>query len=265
MSTTTLVAILFLIPALILINEDFSWENFALKSMHSLGDRSGVRDKLKELGKSGEDDYEDFRLRELLIIGLISFPILLILLFLGNSLSSLLTSLVLITLVVLLYCEKSLSNKVKEHRIRIDADFPSVIEMMTLAISAGETPLSALERISKRGTGPLVDEFNTVVLDVKRGAPFQHSLDLLGRRVQSSAVRRFVDALVIAISRGAPLIEVLHSQAREAQSLQRNRVLSAAGKSEISMMIPVVFLILPISILFALWPSLSNLNLFAAS
>ena len=31
----------------------------------------------------------------------------------------------------------------------------------------------------------------------------------------------------------------------------------------ISMMIPVVFLILPISILFALWPSLANLNLFA--
>jgi tight adherence protein C len=29
------------------------------------------------------------------------------------------------------------------------------------------------------------------------------------------------------------------------------------------MMIPVVFLILPISILFALWPSLSTLNLFA--
>jgi tight adherence protein C len=29
-------------------------------------------------------------------------------------------------------------------------------------------------------------------------------------------------------------------------------------------MIPVVFLILPISILFALWPSLANLNLFAS-
>jgi tight adherence protein C len=40
--------------------------------------------------------------------------------------------------------------------------------------------------------------------------------------------------------------------------------LSAAGKAEISMMIPVVFLILPISILFALWPSLTNLNLFAS-
>jgi tight adherence protein C len=86
----------------------------------------------------------------------------------------------------------------------------------------------------------------------------------MSRRVQSNTLRRFVDALVIAVNRGAPLIEVLHSHAREARDMQRNRVLEVAGKSEISMMIPVVFLILPISILFALWPSLSNLNLFAA-
>ncbi len=265
MSATTLVVVLFLIPALILINEDFSWENFALTTVRSLGDRTGVRDKLQELGKSSEIDYEDFRLRQLLITTVITFPMILILLFLGKSLAFLIVSLVLISFLVIVYCERSLSNRVKEYRIRIDADFPSVIEMMTLAISAGETPLSSLERIGKRGAGPLVDELNRVVVDVKRGSPFQHSLDLLGRRVESAAVRRFVDALVIAISRGAPLIEVLHSQAREAQNLQRNRVLSAAGKSEVSMMIPVVFLILPISILFALWPSLSNLNLFAAS
>ena len=37
-----------------------------------------------------------------------------------------------------------------------------------------------------------------------------------------------------------------------------------AGKAETSMMVPVVFLILPISILFALWPSVTHLNLFAA-
>jgi tight adherence protein C len=137
--------------------------------------------------------------------------------------------------------------------------------MMTLALSAGETPLSSLERITKRGSGPLVSELRVVVFEVKSGLPFQHALDRMGRRVQSVAVRRFIDAVVIAISRGAPLIEVLHSHAREAQSFQRNRILGAAAKSEISMMIPVVFLILPISILFALWPSLSNLNLFAES
>jgi len=64
--------------------------------------------------------------------------------------------------------------------------------------------------------------------------------------------------------RGAPITEILVRHAQEARDHQRNRVLAAAGKAEISMMIPVVFLILPISILFALWPSLTNLNLFAS-
>jgi tight adherence protein C len=64
--------------------------------------------------------------------------------------------------------------------------------------------------------------------------------------------------------RGAPLIDVLSRHASEARSLQRNSLMDKAGKAEISMMIPVVFLILPISILFALYPSMTHLNLFAA-
>ena len=63
--------------------------------------------------------------------------------------------------------------------------------------------------------------------------------------------------------RGAPLIDVLSRHASEARSLQRNLLMDKAGKAEISMMIPVVFLILPISILFALYPSMTHLNLFA--
>jgi len=38
--------------------------------------------------------------------------------------------------------------------------------------------------------------------------------------------------------------------------------LQRAGKAEISLMIPIVFLILPISILFALFPSFEQLNSF---
>jgi tight adherence protein C len=69
---------------------------------------------------------------------------------------------------------------------------------------------------------------------------------------------------VTATLRGAPLVEVLSRHAVEARGNQRNLSNGSGGKAEISMMIPVVFLILPISILFALWPSLANLNLFAS-
>ena len=96
------------------------------------------------------------------------------------------------------------------------------------------------------------------------GTPFHVALDALGRRVDSVVIRRFVDALITAMLRGAPLIDVLQRHAAEVRLVERNHLMDKAGKAEISMMIPVVFLILPISILFALWPSLTHLNLFAA-
>ena len=64
------------------------------------------------------------------------------------------------------------------------------------------------------------------------------------------------------MTRGTPLIETLSHAVAEARNIERANLLTAAGKAEISMMIPVVFLILPISILFALYPSLTSLSLF---
>jgi tight adherence protein C len=256
------VPIIFLIPAFLLVNEEFSFENLALKSIKKSGDRTSARTKLNEIGLSSDFQYENFRLKQLSYSALLAFPTLFIFLFSEKSVSVIFLVITTEALSVFLFFEKSLDRKVSKHRNRIESDFPGVIEMMTLALSAGETPLSVLERVSSRGSGPLAEEFSKVIGDVRTGVPFSNSLDSMSRRVQSNTVRRFVDALVIAVNRGAPLIEVLHSHAREARDNQRNRVLEVAGKSEISMMIPVVFLILPISILFALWPSLSNLNLF---
>jgi tight adherence protein C len=102
------------------------------------------------------------------------------------------------------------------------------------------------------------------VREVESGASFTTSLDELSRRLNSDSLRRFVDSLIISISRGTPLVETLTHSANESRNQERIRLLTAAGKSEISMMIPVVFLILPISILFALFPSLTNLNLFGS-
>ena len=152
--------------------------------------------------------------------------------------------------------------KITKKRTLLESEFPAIVEMLTLCMAAGETPLGAMSRVAQRSTGLLSVEFALVINSVKAGIPFQFALDEMGRRIKSTHIRRFVDALITAMLRGAPLIDVLQSHSRNAREAERNRVLSAAGKSEVSMMIPVVFLILPISILFALWPSLSNLNLF---
>lgn len=226
-------------------------------------DRSGVRLRLQELGKINDGDYENFRIRQALYCIASAVSSIFLFLFLGKSFTLSVILSLLIAITVYVYIDRELTTLVKKYRSDLESEFPAVIEMLTLAISAGETPLSAIMRISQSATGQLSREFESVVTEVRNGTSLHEALDSMGRRIKSVLIRRFVDALVTATLRGAPLVEVLTRHASEARSVQRNRVLSAAGKAEISMMIPVIFLILPISILFALWPSLANLNLFA--
>ena len=226
-------------------------------------DRKSVQFRLNEIGKSGFKDFEVFRTKQLLY-SMSTFISTFIFLVISHS-----NYILLLVLPIILFTatfvivDRNLTKLISIHRAKVDAEFPAIIEMYSLAMSAGETPLSAMDRISKTAQGSLAIEFSKVVFSVRNGQPFHVALDEMGRNLESLLIRRFVDSLVVATLRGASVIEVLQRHAEEAREFQRNRVLSAAAKAEISMMIPVVFLILPVSILFALWPSLANLNSFA--
>ena len=254
---------LILIPVFLLIVDDFSWERLSIGLIKKISDRTDARSKLSELGFGDEKSYENYRYRQLILVFLSLSIELVISIFLDLSLSALTLFATCTAIVILYLTEAHLTREVKVYRESIESDFPTIVEALTLSLSAGESPLTSMQRITARGSGALAREFAQVIASVTDGIPFATALDAMGRRMSSVAVRRFVDAIVIAITRGAPLIEVLHSHSQESRDYQRNRILSAASKAELSMMIPVVFLILPISILFALWPSLSNLNLFA--
>jgi tight adherence protein C len=263
MRSNIAITALLLLPTFLLVAEDVSWEKMSLRYIRRIGDRTGAHDKLRELGFDGDRTYENFRYRQLILIFLVLSCELFGAIFLNLAIAPLFVLFAISIGVILFLTEKNLTNEVKEHRESIDSDYPAIVEIFTLSLSAGESPLTSMQHIATRGSGPLSREFAQVISSVMSGIPFATALDSMGRRMTSVAVRRFVDSIVIAITRGAPLIDVLHSQAQESRDFQRNRILSAASKAELSMMIPVVFLILPISILFALWPSLSNLNLFA--
>jgi tight adherence protein C len=270
MIMTFVITALLIVPAAILIlagdqvDPLSEAKRIARKTARTSDDRTQLRIRLEELGKGSDKEYEEFRIKQygycagsaaVIFALLLTISGVFLLAFIG-SLSASVT--------IYLLIDRQLTQDVKKRRELIEAEFPAVVEMLTLAIAAGETPMSAILRIANSADGAISQEFQIVVTGVRSGTPLHESLDAMGRRVKSVMIRRFVDALVTATLRGAPLVEVLSRHAVEARGNQRNRVMGAAGKAEISMMIPVVFLILPISILFALWPSLANLNLFAS-
>ncbi|MGY1709295.1 type II secretion system F family protein [Geodermatophilus sp. SYSU D00758] len=82
----------------------------------------------------------------------------------------------------------------------------------------------------------------------------------MAERTSLEPLARFVDGLLVALERGTPLAEVLRAQAADAREAGKRLLLEAGGRKEIAMMVPVVFLVLPVTVLFALcsirdyWP-----------
>ena len=226
-------------------------------------DKSEVKKRLEEIGKKDKYAYGEFRYRQLVVATSAAvIPFLALFLMLINFIQAVGLAIFASIGSYLIY-DNHLSAQVKERRDLIESEFPAIVEMLTLAIAAGETPIGAFARISDRSDCHLAREFAKVVAQVRTGRPLHEALDEMARKLQSTSIRRFIDALVMALLRGAPIVEVLHRHVAEARINQRNLVMDKAGKAETTLMIPIVFLILPISVLFALWPSINQLSFFA--
>ena len=153
-----------------------------------------------------------------------------------------------------------LSYQVHRREERMLAEFPVVAELLALAVTAGEAPAAALERVSRLCRGELSMELEVALSQARAGASLPAALEALGERTTLESLTRFVDGVIIALERGTPLAEVLRAQAADVREAGKRALLAAGGRREIAMMVPVVFLILPITVLFALYPGLVSIT-----
>ena len=166
-----------------------------------------------------------------------------------------------ISLTVYWYWEKGVATRSNKKKVQLaDEEFPSIVELFAVLVSAGESPSTALARISERASGELAEIFSLALGELQNGKNLTQALEVTGANTGSSTVRRFCDTLILAMERGTSLSEVLFRQVEEVRATHHASLLTAAGKAEIALMIPVIFLILPISVLFALWPSYISLG-----
>ncbi len=142
---------------------------------------------------------------------------------------------------------------------RLESELPTVLEFFAMSLAAGEGVHDAIRRIG-RGSGELSGEFRRVVAEVAVGVPLSGALARMGDELRMPSVTRCLAHVVGALDRGAPLADLLRAQAGDAREEARRRMLESAGKKEIAMLVPLVFLILPITILFAVFPGIMVLQ-----
>ena len=153
-----------------------------------------------------------------------------------------------------------LTKAIRDREQRMLAEFPTIADLLALSVAAGEGPVGALERVSRLSTGELARELARALADARTGSGLISALDRIAERTTLAPLGRFVDGVVVAVERGTPLADVLRAQAADVREARKRNLLEIGGRKEIAMMIPVVFLVLPVTILFALYPGLVQIS-----
>jgi tight adherence protein C len=156
-----------------------------------------------------------------------------------------------------------LSRQLETREQAMLSEFPVVADLLALAVVAGESPVDALERVCRLTDGELARDLTRALARARSGTPMAIALSELAEQTTLESFARFLQGVVVAIERGTPLADVLRAQAVDVREVGKRALLEAGGRKEISMMVPVVFLILPVTVLFALFPGLLTLTSLA--
>lgn len=154
-----------------------------------------------------------------------------------------------------------LGAQVRRRETRMMAEFPSLAELMALAVGAGESATGALDRVCRSAKGELSKEFSKILAETRAGKPLVVALQEFSARTDLAPLVRFVDGIIVAVERGTPLADVLRAQAQDVRDSAKRDLMEAAGKKEIAMMVPLVFGVLPLTVVFAVFPGIAAINL----
>jgi tight adherence protein C len=227
-----------------------------------LGGRAAVRRRLDALG--GAVGVEEFRMEQVVWggVGLLAGALIAAIGSLAaGSLNLLSAGLLCLAGLVggVLGRDWWLTQQVRRREETLLAEFPVVAELLALAVTAGESPVAAIGRVTRLSGGELARELDAALGRARAGLPLTDALQDVADRTSLDPLARFIDGLLVAIERGTPLAEVLRAQAADVREAGKRRLLEAGGRKEIAMMAPVVFLVLPVTVLFALFPGLISI------
>ena len=96
--------------------------------------------------------------------------------------------------------DRWLSREVERREQRMMAEFPTIAELLALAVAAGEGAVGALERVTTISHGELARELARALADARAGASLVLALQGIAVRTSLPPLARFVDGVAIAVA-----------------------------------------------------------------
>lgn len=161
------------------------------------------------------------------------------------------TLLALATLpVAFYYPDLFIRDRIRTRARQTEKEFPFFLELLVLTLRAGlNFPAALSETVARMAPGPVRDEFERVLREVRAGKPRRSALLDLSKRQALPAVQMFVATVNQAEETGGEMGAMLNVQAEERRFERFNRAETKANQAPVKMLLPLLGGMFPITFL----------------
>jgi tight adherence protein C len=143
--------------------------------------------------------------------------------------------------------------KARQHEIR--KALPFTLDLISISVEAGMALDGAMAIVMEKSTGPMADELNLTLREIRLGKGRNEALIDMADRLGVEELKSFVTAVTYIARLGGSLVDVIRIQAQAMRIKRRQRAEEKAMKTPVKIMIPLVLFIFPSMFIVILGPA----------
>lgn len=157
-------------------------------------------------------------------------------------------------------------STLKQRRARrLRFELPVVADTVGLHVIAGESVVTAISGLVETSHGVAADEFKAVLEDHHGGSGLTEALQRASRETATEEAERLYTLLAHAHDTGGRLAEALADLSTDYRAMLARDLTAEGGKRALATYGPVLALMVPVTLLFLLYPTLAGLRSLAGN
>ena len=152
-----------------------------------------------------------------------------------------------------------IQGKAKTRQHEIQKALPFTLDLISISVEAGMALDGAMQIVMEKSRGPMADELNLTLREIRLGKGRNEALVDMADRVGIDDLKSFVTAVTYISRLGGSLVDVIRIQAQVMRTKRRQRAEEKAMKTPVKIMIPLVFFIFPSMFIVILGPAVISI------
>lgn len=152
-----------------------------------------------------------------------------------------------------------LKSMIKKRQKAILQSMPDVLDLLCVSVQAGLGFDGALGKVTAKLKGPLIEEFERLLQELRMGVTRRQALTRLAKRCGIQEMQLFTAAIIQADKLGVGMAQTLEIQAENMREARRQRAKEEAAKLPVKILFPTMIFIFPVMFVVVLGPAIVSL------